>query len=176
MPTDPKSRRRRRKKIVRRDDGSLFDASERRRISTAELRDYVRDGGLFEARRQGSGTDCTYELLQSVLGSGMLANLVPGLGGPLAGLGGGSGLGGLTGGGGPLAALGGVGGLGELARLWSEEGRSRDREWEDWEERPRRSVRRSLADGNWAEGDWVETARPSERRKGDGWATDPEFD
>jgi len=51
MATEPKSRRRRRKKILRQNDGSLYDASERRRITTAELRDYLRDGGLFEARR-----------------------------------------------------------------------------------------------------------------------------
>src|SRR2546421_7315019 len=81
MATEPKSRRRRRKKILRKDDGSLYDVSERRRITIAELRDYVRDGGLFEARRQEGGADCTYEVLQSVMGVGLLENLVPGMGG-----------------------------------------------------------------------------------------------
>ena len=171
MVTDRKSRRRRRKKIVRSDDGSLFDASERRGITTAELRDYVREGGLFEARRQGSGSDCTYEVLQSVLGSGMPANLVPGLGGPLTGLGG---LSGVSGGGGPLAALGG---LGDLTPLSTDAvGRSRGRDWEDSEERPRRSGRHSLDDRNWAEGDWAETPRRSELRDGEDWAADPESD
>src|SRR2546421_263594 len=114
MATEPKSRRRRRKKILRKDDGSLYDVSERRRITTAELRDYVRDGGLFEARRQEGGADCTHEVLQSVMGVGLLENLVPGMGGgSLPGLGG---LGALAGGG-PLGALGGGGALGELARL-----------------------------------------------------------
>ena len=54
-----------------------------------ELRDYLRDGGLFEARRQGNGADCTYEVLQSVVGLGLVENLVPGLGGgSVPGLGG----------------------------------------------------------------------------------------
>lgn len=176
MVTERKSRRRRRKKIIRRDDGSLFDVSERRRITAAELRDYVREGGLFEARREGSGTDCTYEVLQSVVASGMLANLVPGMGGPLAGLGGLSGLSGFSGGGGPLAALGGVGGLADLARVWTDEGRgTRGGGWDDWEPRRRRSARRSSDDGSWAEEDWGETPRRSERRNGD-WAADPESD
>src|SRR5438045_2269893 len=95
MSTEPKSRRRRRKKILRKNDGSLYDATEQCRITATELRDYVRDGGLFEARRQESGADCTYEVLQSVLGTGMLETLVPGLGGgPLSSLGGLAGLGG----------------------------------------------------------------------------------
>ena len=74
MATEPKSRRRRRKKILRKNDGSLYDATERRRITHTELRDYVRDGGLFEARRQEGGADCTYEVLQSVMGVGLLEN------------------------------------------------------------------------------------------------------
>src|SRR5439155_1270794 len=118
MATEPKSRRRRRKKILRKTDGSLYDATERRRITPAELRDYVRDGGLFEARRQENGADCTYEVLQGVLGVGLLQNLVPGMGaGPLSGLGGLSALAG--GGGGALGALGGTGGgllTGEIGR------------------------------------------------------------
>src|SRR5205085_12082422 len=97
MATEPKSRRRRRKKVLRKNDGSLYDATEQHRITAAELRDYVRDGGLFEARRQENGADCTYEVLQSVMGMGLLENLVPGIGGgSLPGLGG---LGALAGGG-----------------------------------------------------------------------------
>jgi hypothetical protein len=138
MPTEPKSRRRRRKKILKRTDGSLFDATERRRISPGELRDYVRDGGLFEARRQENGADCTYEVLQSVMGMEFMQNLVPGLGsGPLAGLGG-------------LGALTGGGGLRDLARLlgqdWSGGG------WDGWDEAPERSQRRPHRhdDPDWA--------------------------
>jgi hypothetical protein len=170
VSTEPRSRRRRRKKIVRRDDGSLFDATERRRITPAELRDYIRDGGLFEARRQGSGTDCTYEVLQSVLGASMLQNLVPGLGaGPLSGLG-------LGGGGGPLGALAGNGGLADLARLLGDEARRRQRDFDDdWDE-PRRGGRRPSDDGGWREGNRLaEEGRPAERDKLD-WADEPDFD
>src|SRR6266542_2813717 len=120
MATEPKSRRRRRKKILRKNDGSLYDATERRRITPTELRDYVRDGGLFEARRQENGADCTYEVLQGVVGVGFLQNLVPGMGGgPLSGLGGLSALAG--GGGGALGALGGAGGLADLVRVLGNE-------------------------------------------------------
>src|SRR5438128_1345596 len=149
MATEPKSRRRRRKKILRKTDGSLYDATERRRITPAELRDYVRDGGLFEARRQENGADCTYEVLQGVVGAGLLQNLVPGMGGgPLSGLGG---LGALAGGGGALGALGGAGGLADLARVLGDQaGRSGDR---DWAEPPKRSHRPDSDD--WAtEGDF----------------------
>src|SRR5947207_332774 len=144
MATEPKSRRRRRKKILRKDDGSLYDVSERRRITTAELRDYVRDGGLFEARRQEGGADCTYEVLQSVVGVGLLENLVPGMGGgSFPGLGG---LGALAGGG-QLGALGGGGALGELARLVGDHvARGGDRNGDDWEEPRRRSRRRPSGD------------------------------
>lgn len=186
MATEPKSRRRRRKKILRKDDGSLFDVTERRRITHAELREYVRDGGLFEARRQESGSDCTYEVLQSVMGAGLLDNLVPGLGGgSLPGLGG---LGALAGGG-PLAALGGGGGLGDLARLVGDHvARSGDRNGEDWDEPRRRSRSRSSGDWGrndgwsdaprsrrrsdereWADGDWGEDA-PRRERSEDDWA------
>ena len=193
MATQPKSRRRRRKKILRKNDGSLFDATERRRISHAELRDYVREGGLFEARRQETGADCTYEVLQSVMGQGLLENLVPGLGGgSLPGLGGLSALAG----GGPLGALGGGGGLSELARLVGDHvARSGDRNGDDWEEPRRRSRHRSSGDWgrddewsdppgrsrrrsderDWADGDWSEdTPRRDHRRESD-WA-DPDFD
>ena len=156
MSTESGSRRRRRKKIVRRDDGSLFDATERRRITPAELRDYLRDGGLFEARRQGSGTDCTYEVLQSVLGAGMLQNLVPGLGaGPLAG----------------------NGGLADLARLLGDEARRRQREFDDdeWDE-PRRGGRRPSDEAGWRDGNRLEEERrPAGRDKVD-WADEPDFD
>jgi len=173
MATESKSRRRRRKKIVRSDDGSLYDATERRRITAAELRDYVRDGGLFEARRQGSGTDCTYEVLQSVLGIGMLQNLVPGAGtgplGALGGLGGGSSL---------LGALGGAGGLAEVVRALGEQrDRGRDGGWEDWDDDDRRRPRRP-ADGRWASDEFTDPpSRPSKpERRGDDWATDPDFE
>jgi|SRR3989442_4749942 len=181
MATEPKSRRRRRKKILRKTDGSLYDATERRRITPAELRDYVRDGGLFEARRQENGADCTYEVLQGVLGVGLLQNLVPGMGaGPLSGLGGLSALAG--GGGGALGALGGTGGLADLARVLGDQaGRSRDGDWEDWEERPRRSHRRSSSDRAWGDnggwgndGGWSEERRRTRRHDSPDWASDPD--
>ena len=183
MATESKSRRRRRKKIVRRTDGSLFDATERRRITTVELRDYVRDGGLFEARRQENGADCTYEVLQGVMGAGMLQNLVPGLGsGPLSGLAGLSALSG-GGGGGPLAALGGAGGLADLARvLGDERGRSRDRDrdddWDDWDGDERRRPRRSADGRTWGSEGWADPPQRSSKRdrRDDDWASDPEFD
>ena len=183
MATEPKSRRRRRKKILRKNDGSLFDATERRRITHAELRDYVRDGGLFEARRQENGADCTYEVLHSVMGQGLLENFVPGLGGgSLPGLGGLSALAG----GGPLGALGGGAGLGDLARLvgdhvarggdqngddWEEprrRSRHRSGDWsrdDEWSDPPGRSHRRS-DERDWADGDWSEdTPRRDQRRE-----------
>jgi len=48
MATEPKSRRRRRKKILRKTDGSLFDATERRRITPAELRAFLEQGTLLK--------------------------------------------------------------------------------------------------------------------------------
>jgi hypothetical protein len=84
------SRRRFRKKVLCRHDGELFDLTLRRPISLDELREYVRDGGLFEARTRESGRDCTLEVLQRIVGDGLLANMVPGLSGnPLAALAGG---------------------------------------------------------------------------------------
>ena len=135
--------------MLRKTDGSLFDATERRRITPGELRDYVRDGGLFEARRQENGSDCTYEVLQGVLGLGLLENLVPGLGGgSLPGLGGLSALAG----GGPLAGLGGAAGLGDLARLV---GDRVARNGDDWDEPRRRS--HSRPSGEWGrDDDWGE--------------------
>lgn len=186
MATEPKSRRRRRKKILRKTDGSLFDATERRRITPTELKDYVRDGGLFEARRQENGADCTYEVLQSVMGLGLMENLVPGLGGrSLPGLGG---LGALAGGG-PLAGLSGGGGLGDLARLvgdhvarndddWDEpRRRSRSRpsaDWagdDDWSEG--RSRRRSGSDRDWPDGEWGEDPPRQGQERDRDWA-DPD--
>ena len=153
MSTEPKSRRRRRKKILRKNDGSLYDATEHRRITPIELRDYVRDGGLFEARRQESGADCTYEVLQSVLGTGMLETLVPGLGGgPLSSLGGLAGLGG-------LGRLANGGGLGDLARFL-DSARGGDGARDDWDDPPRRSPRRSGDEG------WDEGGSSQERRRG----------
>jgi hypothetical protein len=176
MATEPKSRRRRRKKILRKNDGSLFDATERRRITPAELRDYVRDGGLFEARRQENGADCTYEVLQGVVGTGLLQNLVPGMGGgALPGLGGLSALAG--GGGGALGALGGAAGLADLARVLGDQaGRSGDRGWDDWEEPRRRSTRHSSSDRGWDDGDWSDPPGRPHRRDSADWAPDPDFD
>ena len=165
MATEPKSRRRRRKKILRKNDGSLYDATERRRITHTELRDYVRDGGLFEARRQENGSDCTYEVLQGVVGTGLMENLVPGLGGgSLPGLGGLSALAG----GGPLGALGGGGGLGDLARLLGDQvARSGEHNGDDWDEPRRRS--HSRQSGEWSrDDDWSEerSRRRSDDRDG----------
>jgi hypothetical protein len=155
MTAEPRSRRRRRKKIVRKSDGSLYDLSERRRISHSELKDYVRDGGLFEARRQDTGADCTYEVLQGMVGTGVMENLVPGLGGgPLSGLGGLGPMGALTGG------SGGLGQLGALARLVGQEGRGFD----DWDEPPRRSRRRG-SERDWS--GWDEAPPESGRRESD---------
>jgi hypothetical protein len=185
MAIEPKSRRRRRKKILRKNDGSLYDATERRRITHAELRDYIRDGGLFEARRQENGADCTYEVLQSVVGVGVFENLVPGLGGgALPGLGGFGGLGALAGG-------------GPLARLVGEQiARNGDRDDGDWEAPRRRTHRRSSGDwsdddGGWSDrsdrrrrasadrgrrdSDWADPPRRS-HRPDDDWASDPDFD
>jgi len=168
---DPRpARRRRRKKILRRSDGSLYDVSERRPISVVELREYVRDGGFFEARREGTGADCTHEILQGVVGTGLLENLLPGMsgGGPLSGLGA---LGAISGGGGGL-------GLGQLARLLGDDrnhresdrdyhdeprrSRRRDHQrWEGWDERPRRRSERDVDDGpDW----WDEPPQRSGRR------------
>jgi hypothetical protein len=176
MATEPKSRRRRRKKILRKNDGSLYDATERRRITAAELRDYVRDGGLFEARRQENGADCTYEVLQGVVGTGLLQNLVPGTGGgALPGLGSLSAVAG--GGGGALGALGGAGGLVDLARLLGDQaGRSGNGGWDDWEKPTRRSPRHSSADRSWDDGDWSDPPRRPHRRQAADWAPDPDFD
>jgi hypothetical protein len=191
MATEPKSRRRRRKKILRKTDGSLYDATERRRITPGELRDYVRDGGLFEARRQENGADCTYEVLQSVVGIGLVENLIPGLGGgSLPGLGG---LGALAGGG-PLGALGGGAGLSDLARLVSDQiARSGDRNGDDWDEPRRRShsrpssdwgrdddwsegrSRRRSDDQDWADGEWKEDPPPRKERI-DRDSADPDFE
>ena len=169
MATEPKSRRRRRKKILCRSDGSLYDATERRPITHSELREYVRDGGLFEARKKESGADCTYEVLQSVMGVGMLQNLVPGLGG-----GGLPGLGGLS----ALGNLGnGSGGLAEIARVLGDAaGRSGDRGWEDWDDPPRRTRGPEDRDRDWSTGEWAEKPKRPQRHDDPDWADDPDFD
>jgi hypothetical protein len=158
MTSEPRSRRRRRKKIIRKTDGSLYDLTERRRITLSELKDYVKDGGLFEARRQDSGADCTYDVLQSLVGTGLVETCVPGVGsGPLSGLGGLGALGGLAGG------SGGLGQLGALARLLGQEAPQAD----DWDEPPRRSRRRG-SERDWS--GWDEAPRHSSRRESDrGW-------
>ena len=116
----------------------------------AELRDYVRDGGLFEARRQETGADCTYEVLQRVMGVGFLQNLLPGAGGPLAGL----------------------GGLAEFARVL--ERNRADHGWDDWEEPPRRKHRSEESD--WGEDDGSGATRASKKHDNPDWATDPDFE
>jgi hypothetical protein len=154
MTTEPRSRRRRRKKIIRKTDGSLYDLTERRRITLSELKDYVKDGGLFEARRQDSGADCTYDVLQSLVGTGLVETFVPGLGNsPLSGLGA---LGGLSGG------SGGLGQLGALARLLGENAPRGD----DWDEPPRRSRKRG-SERDWS--GWEEEPRRSRREPDRGW-------
>lgn len=167
MATEPKSRRRKRKKILRKDNGSMFDASERRPITLTELREYVRGGGLFEARRHDNGSDCTYEVLQSVMGAGMLQNLVPGLGGgSLPGLGGLSGLGKLS------ELANGAGGLAEIARVLGQEGTDRGG-WDDWDEprRPRRSP-----DHRWDSPDFADPPSGKTRHDDPDWASDPDFE
>ncbi len=179
MAPEPKSRRRRRKKIIRKTDGRLFDATERRTITATELRDYLRDGGLFEARREDGGADCTHEVLQGIVGAGLVENLVPGLGGRIPGLGGLGLLGGLEGltGGGSLGGLGGAGGLARLARLLDEDDHDRrhdrddrDREWgeeRDWDDRPRK---RRSGERSWPQAEWSDSARPGARRGPPEWA------
>lgn len=169
-----RNRRQRRKKILRRRDGSLYDLTEDRRISAAELRDHVRSGGYFEARRYETGEDCTYELLQSMIGTGLLETYVPGYGGtsglgPLGALSGGSGLlGAVTGrsdGLGPLAQIARVLADDTVAGDWSRDRsdgrrRYRDAGWHDWDDPPRwrrepgwdDRPRRSRHDG-WGDGD-----------------------
>ena len=193
MAPEPKSRRRRRKKIIRKNDGRLFDATERRHITATELRDYLRDGGLFEARREDGGADCTHEVLQGIVGAGLVENLVPGLGGRIPGLGGLGllgGLEGLTGGGGlsGLGGLGGAGGLARLARLLDDDDRDRrsdrdrdrdhdrdrdsdrDRRWNEepvWDDRPRK---RRSGERSWPQAEWSDSARPGARRGPPEWA------
>jgi hypothetical protein len=121
-----------------------------------EVREYVRDGGFFEARREGTGADCTHEILQGVVGTGLLENLLPGMsgGGPLSGLGA---LGALAGGGGGLGGLGALGngeGLGQLARLLGDHRNHRESDW-DYDDEPRRSRR---GEHRWREG-WDEPPR-----------------
>ncbi|MGH9005387.1 MAG: hypothetical protein ACRDYV_19870 [Acidimicrobiia bacterium] len=159
------SRRRFRKRIVRRHDGTLLDRSERRRISATELRDYIRDGGLFEARREESGADCTYEVLRDVMGTGLLEGMVPNLGAnPLSGLGA---LGALTGGSSGLGGLGGAAGeLARLARLASTDDRDRDRDWVDWDDEPRRSSRRRERE---RDGNGRDEPPPRPKRSHDDW-------
>jgi hypothetical protein len=133
MATDPRSRRRGRKKILRKNDRSLYDATELRRITPGELRDYVKDGGLFEARRHENGADCTYEVLREVVGAGLMQNLAPGMG---------------------AAPLTGLGALAALARVIGDQaGGSADGGWDEWEE-PRRRKGRSSDDRGGAAGDW----------------------
>jgi hypothetical protein len=65
--------------VIRESDRTLYDVTERRRISLAELRDFVGDGGYFEARRHDSGADCTAQVLQDLLSDSLATAVVPGL-------------------------------------------------------------------------------------------------
>ena len=119
------SRRRNRKRVLLREDGELFDVSERRPITVAELREYLLDGGLFEARTKETGRDCTYEVLRKLVGSQLMGGMLPGLSGN------------------PLAVAGGGGGkldtLASVLRLLDNGGGGRSRwEHDDWDEPPRR--------------------------------------
>lgn len=70
-----------------RHDGALFDLTMRRPITVEELREHVRDGGLFEARTKESGRDATFEVLHRIVGDGLPTGMSPGLSGnPLAAL------------------------------------------------------------------------------------------
>ena len=132
------SRRKNRKRVLLREDGELFDLSERRPISVADLREYLLDGGLFEARTKESGRDCTYEVLRKLVGGQLMGGVLPGLSGnPLAAAGGG---------GGKLEALASVlrlldsggGGRGNWDRdTWDDEPpRRRKAESRGWDEDP----------------------------------------
>jgi hypothetical protein len=77
----PQSRRRPRKHVVRHSDGSLFDTLQGRAITPEELADHLRNGGLFEARREDSGADCTFDVLHRVLEAGSPRTLMPRSGG-----------------------------------------------------------------------------------------------
>jgi|GEM_PF-4073584 len=81
------SRRRDRKRIVVREDGAMFDLSARRPISTTALREYLQDGGLFEAATQQGGRDCTYEVLRKIVGAPDPSRPPPGAPGPMSALG-----------------------------------------------------------------------------------------
>ncbi|MGQ0466558.1 MAG: hypothetical protein ACT4QG_14690 [Sporichthyaceae bacterium] len=146
--TEPVSSRRRfRKKVIRRQDGELFDLTQRRPITIEELREYLRSGGLFEARTRETDRDCTYEVLQKVVAGGLTDGL-PGLsGGNLGGLGALGGLAGMVGGGnrteavvGLLRLLDGANGRAASYAGWESEG---------WDGPPRERRRREPL--GWAE-------------------------
>ncbi len=69
------SRRSARKQVVRDGAGRLFDESLGRPISRSQLRDYLADGGFFEARRGDTSVDCTVQVLREVLVDGTVADL-----------------------------------------------------------------------------------------------------
>ncbi|REE95228.1 polyhydroxyalkanoate synthesis regulator DNA-binding domain-containing protein [Thermomonospora umbrina] len=66
-PARPRRERRRALRLRRRPDGRLYDLDERRVIGLAELGDEVRAGRTFRAHRQGTGTECTNEVLVEIL-------------------------------------------------------------------------------------------------------------
>ncbi|MFV2173012.1 hypothetical protein ACFHW2_24995 [Actinomadura sp. LOL_016] len=61
--------RRRSRRLRYKADGRLFDLDERRFVELAELADDIRAGRPFRAQRQGTGAECTNEVLVEVLRS-----------------------------------------------------------------------------------------------------------
>ena len=63
------------KRVIRQNDDSLYDVDEDRRITREELRDFLADGGFFEVRRQSTGGDCTFEVVQQIVAASHRENL-----------------------------------------------------------------------------------------------------
>jgi hypothetical protein len=52
-------------------DGDLYDLDEQCRVSVRELGEEVKAGRQFRVRRQGSGAECTHEVLLQVVRSSL---------------------------------------------------------------------------------------------------------
>ncbi|MFC4906978.1 hypothetical protein [Actinomadura gamaensis] len=76
MPERPRSEHRRRR-LRREGDGRLFDLDERRFAGLAELADDIRAGRPFQAHRQGTGAECTNQVLVEVLRSALARHAGP---------------------------------------------------------------------------------------------------
>ena len=63
------------KRVIRQNDDSLYDVDEDRRTTREELRDFLADGGFFEVRRQSTGGDCTFEVVQQIVAASHRENL-----------------------------------------------------------------------------------------------------